>query len=213
MRRVLSVLVCLFPLSLFAQEAPASEPGSQPAPTATNTPTALSAAPTEAPAPSDKKPIISFAASAGATVLGSTLVILSVDSFIDVNVDQGRALGLLGLATLTAGPSAGHFYAGDLKHAAIFSGTRLALAGIFFAGFSAAKNGALEADAVKNVTGGALMAISGVGIVSFALYDVADSPFSVKRDKESIFSFRVAPSPIANVGQGITPGMTLRASF
>ena len=202
-----SMAIALCSATAFAQE---SQPTSAPLESKALEPQPLSI---NTPAESNKKPLVSFAASLGGTLLGAGLVALSIDSFLDVNVDQGRALGVLGLVVLSTGPSAGHLYSGQLKHALVFSGARLATTGILLLGTKTAINGALDADVVKTVTGNGVAAIAGIALASFALYDVFDAPFSIKRDTQEILSWRVSPSPIVASNKNIVPGMIISTNF
>jgi hypothetical protein len=210
MRRGLSLVVALsFPLSVYAQEAPAP---AAPAPALS-----VQSAGERLSLP-EKKGGTAFLFSGGAVAAGVVSVVGAVvllSNAVENGATGGGFLGAAGAsgglaiaatALFTAGPSFGHIYSGAYKHAALFTGLRIGALGLSLLGSS-------QFTFNNNQSGGALSLIGSLSYFGLIVYDLIDAPLSVRRVKKEGFALKLAPTPLVSPDGAAAIGLGAAARF
>jgi hypothetical protein len=199
MRRALSLCLALsFPLSVYAQESPATAPALTPAP-----------APAEAPALPKKNPGLALLLSGGGVAASVACFGLSLGS-------GSVFLARLGSGLLVLGPSAGHVYTGDYQRAAIMSGVRAAAFGGSLLGLSIQNDGFLNQNGGKAALGNTMLTTSTIALISLAFFDIVDAPFSIERltrKRKEGFTLKLGPAPVTSPDGTTALGLAAAGSF
>ncbi len=172
---------------------------------------AILAAASTAHADDTRSPNAALALSAGTTIAGYVMVAESpMEWFGRGNGAGAQVLGYGGAALAAIGPSAGQIYAGEYRHAAVFSIVR----GAAFVGVAYALSCGRGDDLFGNPDTGtgaritdcsgpdALGLIGGTVLVGLTVYDVIDAPRAVHRREASDLAIAPILAPGA-VGVGI----------
>jgi hypothetical protein len=220
----IALLAALAPRLVMAEEAPAAAPVSTPAALAP----ALAAAEPAATPDADKSPQTAFRLSLGATLAGAGLFAggfgLVACNFNNNCSDTLGGLGggmlLSGSLALSAGPSLGHFYAGDTARGLLFTGLRAGvLAGTTVLelahGFSCIDDQG-ESDrcgkfAPPVVYAGSALFV-GLGVLG-ALDAIRAPERAAKRKARRAARLSFAPAPLLGPGGDISLGLTASGSF
>lgn len=128
-------------------------------------------------------------------------------------------LATAGLVTMIVGPSAGHVYAGESKHALGMSALRLGGLVVFGLGALSVANDAGECfetncSSQRRVTGGHVaMAAGGLIVLGSAIYDIYDAGRAAERtNAKHAASIRLAPTMVSANGRSL-PAIALGGTF
>jgi hypothetical protein len=131
----------------------------------------------------------------------------------------GFGVMALGFSGTIVGPSLGHLYAGDKKHALLTTGLRLATGGLFASSLgvfvSDANSCVLDFDEPKAICGPArvLTDASFVALVGLGVYDIIDAARAPKRaSKAKERSISLAPAILPTAG-GPQVSLAIGGSF
>jgi hypothetical protein len=175
-------------------------------------PASASAAPRDAIAtapPDDKDPGTATWLAVGSTAAGAGLALIATYEN-DRHNRAANVLGISGGVLLFLGPSAGHFYAGEIGHGAVTSALRAgAAAGAFFGLFIATFNLCAEpCHKADNPEGWALFGVSAAAFVGATAYDLYDAHRAVERANRRGVDLTIAPTVIPTA-TGPTGGLAL----
>jgi hypothetical protein len=148
----------------------------------------------------------------GTTAAGFATMYAAADSKIDGMAQVGALLVLIG-------PSAGHIYAGETKHAVRMSLLRTAGVGIMMLGvvsmFSAGSD-CIDCGHSDN-TGEKLLIAGGLTFAIATAYDIYDAHRAVRRSNERMTQqqrmWMLAPSAVAASSGGVAPALALSGRF
>jgi hypothetical protein len=156
--------------------------------------------------------LLSLGSTFGATAGGIGLLVLSdrYDRHEEMTLTCGAVL--LGLG-LTIAPSAGHFYAGERRHAWLTSILRASAGGLAVALFMVALgDGCHEGDCLSGPEAG-ISLLFGISVPILALYDVIDSPYAARRSNtRNGITVSLVPTRDHD-GRPSSPGLALTGRF
>jgi hypothetical protein len=162
--------------------------------------------------PDDKSPGISVALAIGTTVVGWGLLAEGIRSDSAV---LGNSFGLAGTLASLAGPSAGHFYSGEIKHGLLFSGLRTASLGLVIAGAVVASpigHTHSDEESSGDNAGGTMIVAGLAAYVGLTVYDWVGAAGAARRanaHRRAEAQLTIVPTTTRNAGAG----MALVGSF
>lgn len=126
---------------------------------------------------------------------------------------ESESLTWTGLGVALVGPSAGHIYAGEGRHALVTSSLRAGSFGMFAVGFSMSFCiFDCEDKSVSERRNGELLAFGGLGLyVATTLYDIVDAHQATRRANRAAAA--AAPAVLTSPDGNRAPGMVLTGAF
>jgi cysteine-rich repeat protein len=178
---------------------------------------------------SPKKPGAALAWSLGITLGAMGLGGTTFDSLAP-DADASRVGSIAASAALLGmhiiGPSVGHLYAGERRHALRFTALRVASLGAALGGLAALsaareEDGSIQgnANAALALGGVALIGAGSTGYLVFMVGDLIDAPRAARRHNRALensqgkTAFSLAPTLIPAAQRAAAPGLALSASF
>jgi hypothetical protein len=197
----LASLAILVPLAAIVLTAGAAPVAAQPSlsPLSPVSPTAEQSSRAE-----EKDPVTATLLSLGVTAAGYGLLYAAEHT-------DNATLAWTGVGVTLLGPSAGHIYAGENRHAIITTGVRTAAVAVAVAGVAMSLCFDSCNDNSNEDAGGALMLLGASAYVVTAVYDLYDAHRAAERTNRRNSAI-VAPTLMAT-SSGPAPGVAYSGSF